>query len=128
MGPLFRFLQMSGFSFLLNLGLTILLHEVFRLPTELAYAIALLNALVTNFLMMRWYVFSNSGQPLVRQASGFVAASMLFRGLEYLAFLLLHTILGVAYILAIVFVMGVAFVAKFFFYRQCVFGARDVRS
>jgi len=122
-GSLFRFLQMSGFSFLLNLGLTILLHQVFHFSAELAYAIALLSVLVTNFVVMRWYVFSGSGQPLARQAVGFLAASTFFRGMEYLAFLLLHSVLTLNYVVAIVLVMGLAFVVKFFFYRQHIFAA-----
>ncbi len=115
---------MSGFSFLLNLGLTILLHQIFHFSAELAYAIALLSVLVTNFVVMRWYVFSGSGQPLARQAGDFLVASVFFRGIEYLAFLLLHSVLNMNYVAAIVLVMGLAFVAKFFFYRQHVFGTR----
>jgi hypothetical protein len=53
-------------------------------------------------------------------------ASALFRMLEYGAFLLLHTVLHVYYVVAIVLVTGISFVLKFVFYDRVIFGRENL--
>ena len=54
---LFRWAQLSCASFVINFGLTVVLHEWGHMSEEAAFAMALAVVLVMNFLLMRWYVY-----------------------------------------------------------------------
>ncbi len=123
---MFRFAIASGASFLGIVGGTVLLHRIAGLSQQAAYAVVLVAVFVGNFLVLRHWVYRHldsersAGQQLVRTAAG----SLVFRSLEYLGFLGLHTVLGVHYVLAIASVTTLAFVGKFSYYRNAVFGGR----
>ncbi len=112
-------------SFTLNLGLSALLHEVVRAPEELAFAVALVVVFAVNFLACRYLIFDAAGGNLYRQLVAFALSSLVFRGLEYVAFLLLHSVAGVHYLVAIAAVLGISMIGKFLFYRGAVFVADD---
>lgn len=118
---LIRFIGLTGLSFVINFGLTIGLHELAGVSEEIAYAIALGILFFVNFIVMRVYVFAggegHAGKQLLLH--GFSAAG--FRGLEYVAFLLIHSRMGMQYILAILLIQSCSFLAKFFFYGKVVF-------
>ncbi len=117
----FRWLLISGVSFFLLLGLTIFLTEIVKLPEEASYGIGIVVVMVTNFLFCRYYIFEAQDQPFLKQLGGFLAGTIVFRPLEYLAFLGLHTGLGVDYRLTVGIVSVAALVAKFFAYKRLVF-------
>lgn len=120
---------MTGFgllglvSFTLNLGLSALLHEVLGASEELSFGISLAVVFVVNFLACRYIIFDASGSNLVRQLTAFTLSSLAFRGTEYAAFLLLHSLIGIHYLIAIITVLGISMISKFFFYRSAVFVA-----
>lgn len=119
-----RFGLTSGLSFMINLGLTALLHEVVALSEEWAFAISLASVFLMNFLLLRHYVFdASSGDPR-RQIALTAISSATFRGMEYLGFLLVHTMMSVHYLLAVGLVLGVSFLLKFFYYGNVVFANR----
>lgn len=115
---------MSGVSFVVNLGLTHGLHEVLGASAELAFLISLATVMVMNFLACRYFIFDAREGDFRGQAVRFLMSALLFRGVEYLAFLVIHTWLGVHYLLAIAGVLGASFVTKFLFFGRFVFRSR----
>jgi len=116
-----RFTFLSVASGVTNLGLTAALHELVGLSEELSYAIALVCALIQNFLGMRYFVYGASSQPWATQFLQFAGATAGFRGLEYLSFLVVHNVMGVHYLIAVAANMVVFTIAKFLFYRVAIF-------
>jgi len=120
--PMSRMVGVGIFSVLVNICVTTILHEALGVPEEHAYLIGLATVLVMNFLACRYVIFSDSKGDIRRQAVGFLISSMAFRGAEYGCFLVLHSLMGVHYIIGIVAISGVSFLAKFFFFGRVVFG------
>lgn len=116
-----RFGLLGVASSITTLGITALCHEVFSIPEELAYLLALATAILQNFFGMRYYVYPETTQPILKQFLYFLTSSLSFRTIEYVAFLFLHTWAGVHYLIATVFIMLLSFISKFFFYRHKVF-------
>lgn len=122
---------MTGFgllglvSFTLNVGLSALLHEVFGASEELSFGISLAVVFAVNFLACRYLIFRAAGGNLIRQLTAFALSSLAFRGIEYVAFLTLHSVLGIHYLIAIISVLGASMISKFFFYRGAVFAGQN---
>ena len=123
----FRFGVMTVLSFAVNVGGAALLFGPIGLPEEVAYALSLIAVLVMNFALMRWWVFPlpADDRPTVRsQVVGYLASAAGFRGAEYVAFLLLHSWLGLPPLPTILGVSIVSLAAKFAFYSGRIFGRR----
>jgi putative flippase GtrA len=118
---LFRFGALGGVGFVVNLGLTALLHELVGLSEELSFAISLAAVFFGNFLSLRHLVFDASHGDPKRQLAHYAAASFCFRFAQWLSFLALHTWLGVPYLIAVAVVLGSWFLVKFFYYRSRIF-------
>ena len=116
-----RFVGMGSVGFCLNLAITAFVHEVLGASEELAFAVALATVFTFHFLSGRYVIYSAAGGDPRRQLVRYALASGAFRGAEYLGFLGLHTVAGIAYPVAIVAVLGTSFFAKFFFYGRVVF-------
>jgi putative flippase GtrA len=125
---LLRFASAGGASFVINLGGTAFMHELLGVPEEVAFAVALAIAFLVNFLVCRYYVFEGRSGDARRQLVEYLLASLCFRGIEYVGFLLLHTIVGIPYVVAIFIVLLCSFFFKFAFYGKVVFrsGEKDV--
>ena len=117
-----RYVVLSGISLCVNVGLTTLLHEIAHVREELAFLAALVAAFLCNFVGMRYFVYRAASADVMPQLARFLASSLGFRGAEYAAFLLLHTVFGVYYLLACAAILVTSFVSKYFFYRVAVFG------
>jgi putative flippase GtrA len=117
-----RFAALGAAGFVLNLVITVLLHELLGVPEELAFAVALAVVFVFSFLTSRYLIFSDAahGDPK-KQLLKFAVFSAGFRVSEYLGFLVLHTLLRLPYLPSIVAVLGVSFLTKFFTYSTVVF-------
>ena len=109
----------------LSIGLTALLHEVLSASPELGYGIALVTVFIVNFLTLRQYIFRDGRGHVGKQLGMHALTSASFRGSEYLGFLVLHTWLGVYYLLAVLIVQTIAFVGKFVVYSRLVFPVRN---
>ena len=107
-------------SFATNAGLTVLLHEVLGVPTELAFLAGMATVMAINFVAGRRIFEARDGDART-QLARFVASAIGFRAAEYVAFLVIHTWLGADYRLAVCGVLLVSFLAKFFFFRAVVF-------
>ena len=116
----YRYLLMTGLSAVVTVGLPALLHEVFGVGEERAVAVSLAVAFCVNFLTARFYIF-RSGGHIGGQLVRFALVSAAFRIGEYLAFLVLHTWLGLMYLVALAAILFVSIVLKFFSYRHFVF-------
>ena len=114
---LFRYAHLTVFSFVLNVGSTIFLHEVAGVSEELAFAVALTLVFCTNFFIMRNYVYEGASGSLRRQFVIYALSAASFRSTEYLAFLLLHTWRGFDYRLVVIGVLSTSTLVKFFYYR-----------
>ena len=123
-GELYRFLLMTGLSASITLIIPIILREIVGLDEKIAVGLALVVAAAVNFITVRNYVFRSDG-AILPQLIRFALSSLVFRGSEYLAFLLLHTFADMFYVLALGIVLVVSFVLKFLFYRVFVFGAAE---
>ena len=112
-----RFITMSGTSALLTMGLPILLHELGGVPPEAAVAIAFACVFLVNFFMLRSFVFA-SKRSIVADFLNFGLSSIAFRGAEYVAFLILHSLLGLYYVLALGLTLVTFTIVKFLWYRR----------
>jgi putative flippase GtrA len=119
-----RFGAFGAAGFVLNIAITVTLTEWLGAPEELAFAIALAVVFIFSFVTSRYLIFTGAvdGDPK-RQLAKFALSSAAFRGVEYLGFLLLHTVLGLGYLFVIVVVLGASFLTKFFTYSTVVFTA-----
>ncbi len=104
-----------------HMGVTAFLHEILALSEEASYACALVVAFCLGFFLMRHFVFRAGEGAIRRQAVLHFATTLAFRGMEYVGFLTLHTLLGLYYLLSILLVLGVSFCAKFLWYGHFVF-------
>ena len=100
---------------------TAVLHELGFLSARAAAAVGLAAALIVNFLVLRYFVFRGTRSSFWRQLFLFLGSSGVFRGLEYLGFLLVSVVLELHYLLALVVVLGVSFLLKFVVYEGWVF-------
>jgi putative flippase GtrA len=126
-GPGPRFALLSAQSFGVNLGLTALLHDALGVPAERAFAVALAVVFALNFVGLRYFVHPGQARGAGRQLALFLASSAGFRGLEYAAFLIVHSALRVPYGAAIAAILATSLVAKHFFYKSWVFSPRTAR-
>jgi len=115
-----RYAVVSGLSAAITLGVPIVLHEAAGLGEEAAVAIALAAAFVVNFALFRAYVFATEG-GMADQLVRFALVRLAMRGGEYVFFLLLHTLFGLYYVLALLVVLAVSTVVKFLVDRTLVF-------
>lgn len=120
-----KFASLGAFSLLFGIGATSLLHEVLGASAEVAYAAALTALVAINFLACRYLVFPGQRQRFSVQATQYLVSALGFRGLEYLAFLMLHTVFGAPYLRAIIVIQIVSFVAKFLFFDCLVFAVSE---
>jgi putative flippase GtrA len=102
------------------LGVAALLHEIRGVPEAISAALGLATALFVNFAVMRYFVFTGTRQPLLRQFMMFLGSSGIFRGGEYAGFFVMH-LAGMNYLLALILVQGGSFIIKFFVYQNVVF-------
>jgi putative flippase GtrA len=119
-----RYLLMAGVSAVMSLGIPFVLHEGLSVPPNIAVAIGLGAAFLVNFVTAKHYVFQRRGF-VKTQFSRFAAVSLLFRLCEYIAFLVLHSLLGIQYMIANTLVLFTSFAMKFFVYRGFVFAHKD---
>jgi putative flippase GtrA len=120
-GQLFKWGFLSGFSFFLNIGLLFTIHEFIGLSEEVAFALSLLTVFLANFIILRNYIFKTGESNWKRQFIYFFYASLCFRILEYLLFLILHSWFRTYYLLAAIIILGLSSISKFLFYRSFVF-------
>ena len=116
-----RFIALSGFSFVVNFGTTVLLHEVIGLRAQYAFAIALVLAVFTSFLGMRYFVLPGQHQGIIRQFGVFIASCVGFRVLEYLAFYTLNVQCGLPYKPVLFSTLVLSLAIKYPFYKLRVF-------
>lgn len=120
-GSFVRYFLVTGLSFITNLGLTVFLTEALTLPEEVSFAIALITVFVMNFLFMRHYIYLSQEGSAIRQFIIYTFSAIGFRGLEYSAFLILHSWLGIQYAVAIIEIQLCSSLFKFFYYKVAVF-------
>lgn len=125
-GELFRFAAMSAMSALVTLGLPVLLHETLHVGQKVAVACGQGSVFLLNFALIRMFVFRSGGRPGTQflQYAGSAAA---FRGLEYVAFLVLLDWAGLFYVTALVITLGTSTAIKFVWYRL-LFGGRKAAA
>jgi putative flippase GtrA len=120
-----RFVALGAASFSLNLGVTAVLHELFGVPPEACFAVALVTVFCVNFMAMRWWVFRGSPRPWLAQLVGYGLSSLFFRGGEYLGYLLLYRLAGIPYLVAALVVLSVSFGLKYFVYGSWLFAREE---
>lgn len=126
---LIRFGAAGGATFVINIALTAFLHQGLGVAAEIAFALSLGSILLISFFACRYVIFKTASEGNVKsQALWYLVSTLGFRGAEYLAFLLVHTMLGVYYLVAILGILSVSFFAKFFCYHRMVFVTVGGRS
>lgn len=116
-----RFLTLAGMSFVLNPGLTFLLHEGVHLSERIAYAIALTTVFTFNFFMLRKWVYQAEAESAGKQGLRFISTTILFRLTEYVLFLLLTHMTSFHYLLIVLGISCTATILKFFTFGKHVF-------
>ena len=114
-------------SAVLSLSLPVLLKAGLGLNPNLAVGLSLIIVFLINFAVIRAYVFRSvaAAGPQLRR---FALTSALMRGAEYLAFLVVHDVLGVHYWVALFAVLTVSSTCKYIVQRKFVFGASQPRD
>jgi len=116
---------MSGLAgAFVNILTTAFLHEIFFISTRFAYAVGLAVATVLNFHLCRTKVFQSGGNAWL-QLIIFVFSSLLFRSMEFAAFMIQEMTINLPYLLAIIIIQGITFFIKFIYYRRLVFERLD---
>jgi putative flippase GtrA len=121
-----RYLVMTGISAAMSLGIPFVLHEGLAVRPDIAVAIGLGTAFLVNFTTAKLYVFKRRGFAKA-QFGRFALVSTFFRLCEYIAFLVLHNLLGIQYMIANTSVLLFSFAMKFFVYKGFVFAHREPR-
>jgi len=112
---------MSGLAGVcVNILTTVFLHEIFFISTRFAYAAGLATATLLNFHLCRTKVFKSAGNSWL-QLIIFVLSSLLFRSLEFSAFIIQEMTINIPYLFAIIIIQGITFFIKFIYYRRLVF-------
>jgi len=125
-GELFRFAAMSAMSALVTLGLPVFLHEILHVGQKAAVACGQGSVFLLNFALMRMFVFRSGGHS-GRQFLQYAGSAAVFRGLEYVAFLVLLEWAGLFYVTALVITLGMSTAIKFVWYRL-LFGGRKAAA
>lgn len=121
LGQAFRFGLLSAMSFVLNLGVTVVMTEAAGLPSFVSVALAMVTTTAANFLVLRFFVFPDAEQRWFKQFVGFATSIAGFRLAEYLAFIALHAGLGWHYLPVYASILVVSLVGKFLLLRNTVF-------
>lgn len=111
-----RYLIATAVSFSLSLFLSFLFSEYFMMREELAVAFTLVIIFVINFFSIRLFVFKSRGSPK-RQLIAFLISSIVFRGLDYLLFLIAFKSFNLNYLLALASALVTTFVLKYLYQR-----------
>lgn len=122
---LLRYVAITLLSAAVNFGVAIALADGLGTSEELAYGVALITVFAMNYLFMRYYIFAGPQRGAAGQFVIYTASAVGFRTSEYLAFLVLHTWLGMHYLLAMLLILGGSFIAKFLYYGRVVFGRKS---
>lgn len=122
-GEFIRYAMASALSAVASFSIPLFLVEVVGLAALLAVGISFFLVFCMNFLTMRLFVFKSSNSRK-EELARFAAVSLAFRGSEYVAFSLLHVVLGMHYLVALALVLGVSLLAKFFVQRNYVYRRR----
>ena len=118
----FRFAVSAAAGFGMGIFWAWLFHEKVGWSEELAVALSILAVSIQNFLVFLNYVFKPKRRMKSNVlAAGFVLSIIGFRGVEYLIFLLLHTLMGFQYLVVLVVVRAGLTTLKFLFYRNTLF-------
>lgn len=123
-GSFLRYCVAAALSFGANLSLTWALHSLFGTLPELAFAIALIVVILMNFFLARHYIYRVGNGCAFDQLPRYLVATLSFRAAEYAGFILLHTLLGIMYLLAAGTILATSFIVKFFVYGSKVFVLR----
>jgi len=118
----FRFALSAVAGFGMGIFWALFFHEKVGWSEELAAALSILLVSIQNFLVFLGYVFKPDRRMQFKTlATGFALSVAGFRGVEYLIFLLLHTLMGFQYLVVLVVVRIGLMGVKFFFYRSTLF-------
>lgn len=121
-----RYLMVAAVSACVTMGVPFVLHEGLDIAEEIAVAVAFSAAFAINFWMARRLVF-RSAASVSGEAVRFLVATAGFRVSEYVVFLLLHTVLGIHYLVALFGILAVFTVLKYVTHRYLVFGRVSTR-
>ena len=118
---LLRFGSGAALSFGSIMVITFVAREWANLSEQLAFAISLILVFFINFATLRWIIFRSTRVPVKKQMRGFLLATVGFRVIEYLAFLVLLSVLNLNYLVVVALVLVVSFAAKFEYFNRKIF-------
>ena len=116
----FRYLTTTIQSAAITLGLPWVLHDFGNVTEKKAVAIAFLCAFFINFFILKYWVFRSKNQTS-SQLLTFAITSALFRGAEYLAFILLLHFLQINYLVSIFLILCISLICKFMVQKHMIF-------
>ena len=123
-----RYVVVSATSFFSKLALYYLFEKIFRFSETASYAVTLIILLITNFTLLRKWVFPDSSKPIVTNFTAFLVISLVSRGTEVLAFHFL-TIYEILPTLFRILAVSVFFlVVKYFIFQRMMYGRDGMKS
>ncbi len=120
-GSFVRFGLQAGLSMTVSMTLPYGLVEVLAWRPEYAVFVTFIVVFFMNYAMCRYFVFDATCAPVTGQLAAFALSTLGFRSLEYIAFLLLHSLIGFPYLPVLLVVFLGSFFLKFWFYSSSVF-------
>lgn len=124
--PFVRFALLSAISYVLNLALTCLFHEVIGLAEVWAYLPTIAILIIFNFFTVRTFVYEKQTGSMLKQFSAFVGAVAGFRLLEFATYSAVVCVLLIDYRIAIGVLNPLFAVAKYLWLRTAVFESNKV--
>lgn len=115
---------LAGVSMVVNLCVTAGAHSLLGWSEEVAYGTALGCVWVLNFIALRFGIFKSKKASVLRQGALFLVCSLVFRGLEFAAWIPIKSWItdhGWNFLWANVVVSAVFTVIKYAFYGMTVF-------
>ena len=120
-----RFGVTTVLSLVSGVAYLVVCHEGFGLSEKTSALISIVLVASQNFVAFRYYVYRpREGQNNKRMLSRYILSVFVFRGLEYVGFVLLIDFFHVQYILALVSLRFVLMLMKFVVYRTTIFTER----
>lgn len=115
-----RFVGATVLSTIVSVGGAVALKEIIGIAETKAVAISLTAAFVFNFLTMRYFVFRSRTQP-IKQLLHFGVSSAGFRVAEYAIFYIIYDLLGLNYLVCLIFALTLSFICKYLYHSQFTF-------
>lgn len=122
--PLIRYLFVGGTTFIIDLGLLVLLHGYLKINLQVSTSVAYWVSIGYNFVLNRWWTFSASENQKLHKH---LAAYLVLLGCNYLFTLLFVSIASnfINYALSKILAVSIQIFWTYPIYKNVIFAKKD---